>query len=570
MKKYLHIWVFLLITIAILPFFTKGYFFLLDGPLVTSIDVSWTSFLNSSFFFFLVLFRVFNLILPLWLIQRLFYLAVIFLLGYSGYTLLEGKTKLWAYFVGILLIFNPYVYAHILDGQVGVVASISMLVFFFHFLSRFFEQRSYKNLLIASIFGAFSMMWTPHTLFFVFWSLLLFFIADSIKTRRILCNLKYLVFASIVILLLNGNWILGNIFWNGSMIELIGQVSREHFQVFSTAAWDTNLYFNTLTLHGFWWESQGRYVSTYAHNLYWQILFLFLFFIISVGIYTRLRNAPENEKQRNYAFFVLWVIAYILALWISHGNIFTFITQFLYDHIPLYTGLREPQKWSWVLLIVYAYFGGYGVQYITSHPFITKGYPRAIAWILMLLPVLSTPTMLAGFYGQLFVVDYPKEWYDIREQFAQSGSVTPYENCTYKNEQKSLQCYQILSLPWHQYIGFGFARKIIANPTEWFFAPVKILQGDNMEIGDIYTQSIRPESRIVEKYIWPNGIWRDGISDSESSEFIRDMKWLGISEILLLKESDFGKYEEYLLQLEKIKKIETINDNARLRLFRIL
>ena len=94
MKKYLHIWVFLLITLIVLPFFGKGYFFLLDGPFVTDIDVSLVSFLNNSAFFFLVFLKGLNLVFPLWLVQRLFYFAVIFLLGYSGYKFLEKDTKL--------------------------------------------------------------------------------------------------------------------------------------------------------------------------------------------------------------------------------------------------------------------------------------------------------------------------------------------------------------------------------------------------------------------------------------------------------------------------------------------
>ena len=47
----------------------------------------------------------------------------------------------------------------------------------------------------------------------------------------------------------------------------------------------------------------------------------------------------------------------------------------------------------------------------------------------------------------------------------------------------------MLFLPWHQYFSLDFNRNIItANPAKPFFGD-KIVQGDNMEIGGIFSQS---------------------------------------------------------------------------------
>jgi len=67
-------------------------------------------------------------------------------------------------------------------------------------------------------------------------------------------------------------------------------------------------------------------------------------------------------------------------------------------------------------------------------------------------------------------------------------------------------CYDVLVFPWHQYIKLSRAGNVTANPVERFLRhdgdrSLNILAGDNMEMIDIYTQSSRPASKTIEKYI---------------------------------------------------------------------
>jgi hypothetical protein len=53
---------------------------------------------------------------------------------------------------------------------------------------------------------------------------------------------------------------------------------------------------------------------------------------------------------------------------------------------------------------------------------------------------------------------------------------------------------------------FRFTKSVIATPIADFFSYrdgnyIPFLVGDNMELNEVYTQSIRPVSKIIETYV---------------------------------------------------------------------
>lgn len=574
MKKYFPILVFALLSLWVFPFFTGGYFFLLDDFFPSLHTISNINHLTqNSSFLFLSIFNAVSWCVPVWLVQRFFYIGTFFLLGLSGYSLLYKQTQIGAYFAGILLMFNPYVYDRILNGQMGIVAGITCLVFCFASLGQFLQTRRYRPLFLSAVFAGFSVMWMPHAIFFVFLAFLVFMAADCLKNRHCFANAKAFAVLFGMVLFLNAPWIVNNFAPNGSIRQTVSQISADHFRVFATDPGNTNVYFNALALRGFWGERNSRYVPAYFGNAYWQAVFCTVFVLVLVWLYWRLTNKKNSQKSFDVALFATACFAYMLTLWISQDNLFAPITQFLYRYVPFYTALRESEKWSGVLLIAYAYFAWYAVQAIVNHPFIQKGYPKIIAVTLIALPVLYTPAMLFGFRGQLFVADYPTEWYALRNNFSHildwwnRTDDLSVPNCDFLTQQKSTACYNVLALPWHQYIGLRFARNIIANPVSGFFYNVSVLQGDNMEIGGIYTQSVRNESKIIERYFWPQGVFANQFDPTQTDAFIRDLRWLGIQAVLLLKESDFPKYQTVLQDMVRLQKIRILQDNAKFTLF---
>ena len=66
------------------------------------------------------------------------------------------------------------------------------------------------------------------------------------------------------------------------------------------------------------------------------------------------------------AILIASIIAYILAIGVSGGPIISGVSHALYEHLPFYSGMREPQKWVGILLVGYVYFGGLGVGWLVE------------------------------------------------------------------------------------------------------------------------------------------------------------------------------------------------------------
>lgn len=267
------------------------------------------------------------------------------------------------------------------------------------------------------------------------------------------------------------------------MDSVVSQIWSGHFQAFSTDPGSVGVYFNTLSLHGFWGEREGRYLPTYFDSPNWTIVFLIIFAFVLYGVYVRVFRSDSESTVADRSLLTLGVVSYVLALGISGNNIFAPITQFLYDYIPFYKGLREPQKWVGVLLISYAYFAGHGVEAAYRSSFVQKGYPKLFLLGAFSLPFLYTPTMLFGFQGQLRSADYPREWYALNERFGRESTESDETAiCGYRSMGAPVGCYDMLVFPWHSFLRLSFADRIIANPAQTFFSNTRVLQGDNMEI----------------------------------------------------------------------------------------
>lgn len=569
MKKYAFVLFFFIIAILCIFSFSKGYFFLLDyTPFqqpysIYTIDLytplSW------------ILFNWLPYFIPSWIFQRLVFIFSLMFLWLGWYYLFSNKSLVAAYFSGLFLMLNPFVYSRMIEWQIGIIIWLVMIVFFLMFLINYFHDNSKKNLFLSGLFSSLSIMWMYHSIYFVALILWVFFIANFIKHR----NIKFLSYSLSVILwfilLLNINWISGIFLWNSVLSANVGQIEQSHFWAFSTAAWN-NLYLNILSLHGFWWEAQWRFKPSFLNNWSWGVLFWFIFIIIIYWVYLRFKNS--NNKYIEISLIIIALISFILSLGISHNNIFSWLNQLLYDYLPYYKGFREPQKWVSLLLIVYAYFGSYWIIWVYNLVLEKNFYPKFVAWLLVSLPIFYTPAMLFWFSGQLRVFDYPKERYSLLEKsYKWEIKLSSFENINFDNQCQakiqwtSLRCYDMLSLPRHQYIWLSFAWKVIANPSEWFFYPIKVLQWDNMEIWPIYSQSSRPESKIIEKYLWPGWPLTSKYTNVDIENFIKALKWLWINYILMLKESDWINYDKLLTKFKDLGYIKAVESNDRFVLY---
>jgi len=244
----------------------------------------------------------------------------------------------------------------------------------------------------------------------------------------------------------------------------------------------------------------------------------------------------------------------------------------MYDYFPLYTWFREPHKWSMFIVLFYSYYWTCWISFLLEKikkiNFLDNYVKYIIIFLLITLPILYTPKILFWFWWQVRIADYPSEWKEIRE-IINNNYNNNYLDCEYQKQEKSLWCYQALSFPWHQYMWFWFTKKIIWGWVIWYFWD-DILFWDNIEIRDIYSSSNRPESKIIEKYIWPSWIFKWEYTKLNMSNFIYDLNWLWIKRIILLKEVDYKLYDDILQKLQENKFIELEKSNSMIKLFKVI
>jgi hypothetical protein len=102
--------------------------------------------------------------------------------------------------------------------------------------------------------------------------------------------------------------------------------------------------------------------------------------------------------------------------------------------------------------------------------------------------------MLGGFARQLIPVWYPEDWYKV-------NAILNQDNNDFK----------VLFLPWHLYLSLDFNHKLItANPAKGFFDK-PVIQGENMELGKIYSQNRSIENQEIEGLIINNNLSADNI-----------------------------------------------------------
>ncbi|MDD5213884.1 MAG: hypothetical protein PHG82_05650 [Candidatus Gracilibacteria bacterium] len=292
-------------------------------------------------------------------------------------------------------------------------------------------------------------------------------------------------------------------------------------------------------------------------------VFLLIFILIITGIYNSFIINKGNKKFE-ISLITLMVLSYIFALGSGNNNIFSPINEFMYNYFPFYKGFREPHKWTIFLVIGYSYFGAYGIKYIYNFLKFDNITKKIIFSTISIIPILYSPIFLWGFNNQIKVKNYPIEWNEVKSFINNDKN----NNCIYLKEKISKNCYNTISFPRHSYIGISWLGKIVGGWIVQYFGD-HILISDNIEIRNIYSSSNRQESKIIEIYIGPNGIFRGKYDDNNIKSFINDLKGLGIRNIILLKESDYDFYIKFLDIIKNKGMLKIEKENKMVKIYKI-
>jgi len=519
--------------IILFPLLKSGYIFAMD--MVFTPHIAWPEpfSVTGVFLYFL------NFILPSQVIQKILLFLVLFLSGVGMHKLIPTKDELPKYFAGIFYIFNPWVYSRFLFGQWFL--AYALMPFAVKAIFEFLNNLNFRNAVKLSFWFVLIGLISQHFIVFVFLFFaiaLLVYLFKALKDKKEIFRMfKYTALIFLIFLIFSSWWIFpyfNKVSHQGQFLqEAVSQKDAEVFKTTSDAKYGILL--NVAALYGFWGDRMDQYVVPKDVIQGWFLLFLI---ILALVIFGAIKLFQKN-KFIAVTFIIVAAIAFILSVGIAYQP-FVPLINFLNEKILIFKGFRDSQKFSALLVLVYAYFGAIGISSILKYSKFQKlkTLKVALATFFIALPILYSPLMVWGFGGQLYASHYPQEWFEANEILNQD-----------RNN------FKVLFLPWHQYMHFSFIdNKVVANPAPKFFNK-ETIAGDNMEIGEIYTHSKRPISQVVENIVLKR---IQGIEN-----FGEMLVPFNIKYIILAKEDDWLEYKF----LDAQKDLETISDSKYIRIY---
>jgi hypothetical protein len=542
---------------VLFPLIKPGFIFAMDMVFAPHIKLSEQFDLLNAFLYLL------NFILPSQVIQKILLFLVLFLAGLGMHRLIPSKSVWPKYFAGIFYIFNPFVYSRFLYGHLFVLLAYAFFPFAIKSIFNFFKTPNWQNFLKLCLWFLLVGIVNLHgiAMLILFFIVALAFFAIKEKNRRKI--LELLTF-SLLAILLCVSWLTFFKISGSDITQNIEGFNKKDLEAFQTVGDKTfGLPLNVLSLYGFWGDAQNQYVVQKAFVPWWPVLIVVILILVGWGIFVSLKiplNPPftkgettlrspstssrtkfrlDNLQWKTGIFLFTSVISFILALGIAWKPLAP-LNQFLYDHIPFYYSFREPQKFVALLCLAYTFLGAIGIQDVLRR---LKQKERKIlhgiaAGFFVILPFLYSSGLFWGFHNQLYTTHYPQEWYEVNDLLNQ--------------DQKN---FRVLFLPWHLYMHFDFAGKVIANPAPKFFDK-EIIAGDNTQLGDIETHSFRPESKYIEEILQRRKTIRD---------LGKKLVPLNIKYVILAKEVDYIYYTKTFL--DRQNDLEVIYEKGNLKVY---
>ena len=500
--------------LVMLPLWRPGYVLTMDAVFVPHYRFSIASVPHEQAMSTLL--ALLNLILPGDMIEKLVFTAILVLAGLGMHRLVTVENPTLRYVAGLAAIFNPFVYDRMMYGQWSVLLGYALLPWLL---------ASLKSALTAPeiwpVWPALrvAVWWTVITLV----ALPMGLIAGTAIAIVLLCHVLLVSRASRrstvrLSVLLVGWLLLLNAYW--MIAELISPVTgaarAAQFSPLELTAFATRgdpVWGSVLTVvggYGFWAEGSTRFINMRDVLPYWPVEPFVLLVLASLAAGIALRR---RERSITLALTLALVIATVLAIGLA-SPLAAAPSRFLFDHVAPYRGLRDTQKWVALVLVAEIALAIQGLDIILAHlAAARRRTAMAIAGCCLLLPVLFAPALFWGFAGQLRPVAYPPSWFSADERLRADS----HHGVT-------------LFLPWHEYLRFPFAGRVFANPAQSFF-DVPIIQGDNMEMRLIRSDSRNPVSALITRTL-----------SRDRSRLAHVLATMHVKYILLAKAADWQAY----------------------------
>jgi len=523
-----------------------GYVLTLD--MVFGPQASWptlSAFTTSSYPIEIFLYFT-SFVLPGWLIQKIILLAIFFLLFYLParfYLFAEPKEKSLGqtyapYAVALFYVINPFVYERFMAGQWMILAAYCLMPAFVFSVVDFYRRKTWLSALAVFVWlfliGLFSLhflvmgtlIFTVSYILFLVWTM-------TLKQWPVFWSAGVKILSSALgFLLISSYWLVP--YTLSAKSSALAVINQAHWTAFRTAGDSLfGLVGNVVALYGFWPEHEPWIKSILfpKNNYGWWLFFLVLTLVL---VFLGARIGLYNSKTRRRSIFL--AILFLLALIFSCGygeSIFKPITVYLFEHVGFWSGFRDTEKWSSLIALVYAMFAGLGIGYLVDRCRSIE-LKNVFFFSLCLLPLFYTPYILFGFWGQLKTVWYPDSWSQL------NNLLRADKDC------------KAIFLPWHQYYSLSFNNKKLTNNVSRLFFNCQIVDGRNMELGEIVSQGGNgPEYDQVEAIVTYNKY-----TSEQADAAVAKLKALGIKYVILSMDLERRDPYRYTFLKSKLVRVQ--------------
>jgi hypothetical protein len=453
-------WPYLLVTALIMaPLWLPGYIFTLDlvftptmpAPTALSPDYLWELLLHGL-----------SRIIPSWLIEKSILTAIPLLAAIGMHRLLQllrsfvpAMALQWhagLYGGALLFAINPFTYSRFMAGQYAVLLGYAALPWFAWAVLQCVRQPSLKRGIglggLAALVGIVSVH-TVGLLAVLACCFGLYGLTMPDAKRRAI--LAAAVAGLVTCFIVSSDWLVPLVAGQGGTADTIRSFDSEHAAAFATLGTSVPLkIINVLSLQGFWAEGRELYRLPQDQLPLWGTVRLVWWVIVGVGLVA----LWKHSRRLTALIATVGAVGLIAAIGTAQ---------------PLLTaiGYREPHKFAGLVALAAAMATAFGIARLAhraaKHSDI-RGY--AVTSALLAVILLLTAPMYGGFGGQLQARHYPAEWK------ALNG---------WLNRQPAGKA---IFVPWHQYLGLGFAGRTIANPAPHYFDREVVVSQDP-ELGNI-------------------------------------------------------------------------------------
>lgn len=535
-----------LASVILYPLSKPGYILTLDA--VITPEVAFAPLTSSSFMYQNGL-AVLNLFIPSYWIEKIILFLIFFLSGWGMYRIVDKNLGFARYFAGIFYAVNPFVYERVMAGHWQFLLGYSIFPFVVNSVKRFFQDATNKSTLLLAFIATLLFNISIHyvLIFIVFFTT--FGVVDAYLNQRnkekITKITKQTILCIIITSVLNANWIVSSVLGISDISQSVKQFTSGDLISFqSVADGRFGILFNLLSGYGFWAEIYHYFILPKDIIIFWPGLSLAILLIFGIGLYSFMK------EKSNLPVLFSFMVLFLLSLDISGGIALQTMNQqffYLYEKFPILYSLREPQKLVGIIMFCFAYFGSSGIGNIIVK---IHGKAKFIALgFFILLPVIYTPTVFGGFWGQLKPVDYPDSWKEVNQIL---------------NEDK--QNFIVLVFPWHQYLSLSFnGNRISTNPAPYFFDK-PVLSAQNYETASLTTHDNRFGALHVQGLlsIEKEGVNLLGDNVYEKQSWGEALSPIDVKYIILAKEDDWKSYRF----LERSSDLEKVYESDNLILYK--